>query len=772
MLVSTAGLGVELFDHFLLLGAVACAVALVKVLRGDGIGRGYAMLVGIQLVGAVLAMGADRFYGVLALGAIAATVVAPWLLEHSSRWAFGRGALVWTARLSSLRVSLMPGSGLAQQLPILDGLAVLERDGVDAALAHYRRLADETEDTTDLAMIHEQIVSMLFYGQRWDEGIAHYERRFDSGYAALRPNLALGLLRAYGESGRLETAAGLLRALEEGPVGADPSTAELLGQARLTFLAYAGAAGPVVELADDRGFAAGLGLSEATAALFKGIAQARAGDPTSATETLRRVETLAGPRDRRVLEAARGLLAGRTLLGERDSDPSSLDLGPELRIYVELVARRLRAFLTANPDVRLHSRTWATHALMVALALGYGMHLILGGGGVGLLELGALSESLWHSAGNRAWARAFTSVWLHVDLIGLLFDVYAIWLAGQIVERLLGPARMILVTVGAAVAGMAASVLALPVLWDLGWGALAVVASAGGGAMAVGAITAGLWLLLPSKTPGVAPRSRRNSLVTLSLLLVANVVIARPGVLGAGVAPVGLLVTAALATVLALALPVDLPKWAERSLGVVAGGVLLAAVAATGFVLAEDPERELVEHRTQVCVQAGAVLRTPVDFRAASLDRDVEHGLPIVPGVVDDLELRDGSLVQLAVHHGPVVEGEPAMFGVIDGLRTELSVTAAASVPEPFASMFTDDGDGQWQAFDLWRNGERVGRVIERRLPATPDDAEGERTTAMVIASPAESLAHAPELYAAILVDAERVGPGGDVGGRPRCAVE
>ena len=52
--------------------------------------------------------------------------------------------------------------------------------------------------------------------------------------AMLTSDLALGLLRAYGESGRLETAAGLLRALEEGPVGGDPKTAELLGVTRPT----------------------------------------------------------------------------------------------------------------------------------------------------------------------------------------------------------------------------------------------------------------------------------------------------------------------------------------------------------------------------------------------------------------------------------------------------------------------------------------------------------------------------------------------------------
>ena len=266
-----------LFDHLLLLAAVACVATLVRLLRrGDGIGRGYAMLVGMLLAFDLLnllnllATGASRFLGAVVLSLVVLTVALPWVLEHGSRWAFARGHLAWVGRLSSLRASLMPGSGLARQLPILEGLSLLDRKGVDAALAHFRALADEAEDGVEAAIIHEQIVSMLFHGQRWDEGIAHYERRFHAGYAALRPSLALGLLRAYGEAGRLETAAGLLRELEDGPVGADPNTAELLGQARLTFLAYAGAVAPVHEVVTRARFGE-LGLTAATAELFKGI---------------------------------------------------------------------------------------------------------------------------------------------------------------------------------------------------------------------------------------------------------------------------------------------------------------------------------------------------------------------------------------------------------------------------------------------------------------------------------------------------------------------
>jgi membrane associated rhomboid family serine protease len=756
---------IELFDHLLLLAAILCAATLVRLLRrSEGIGRGYSLIVGSGLITSILAMGGSRFFGVIALSLVVLTVIVPWALEHASRFAFARGRLIWVARCSSLRATLMPGAGLSRQLPILEGLALLERKGVDVALGHFRRLADEAEDPAEIAVIHEQIVAMLFHGQRWDEGIAHYERRFHPGYAALRPSLALALLRAYGESGRLETAAGLLRALEDGPIGADPSRAELLGQARLTFLAYAGAVEPFDELIERQRFTE-LGLTPATAELFKGIALARAGDPSQAAETLSRVEDLAGPRDHRVLEAARAALDGvRRALSSTAESLAVPELGPELGSYVELVGARLQAFLVAAPTSRPQSRPWMTYSIIVGLSLVYGVHSLRGGGSVGLLELGAMSEDLWRARTAGSWGRIFTSAWIHVDLVGLLFDVYAIWLAGQVVERLLGPARMAWATVLAAIAGVAASVLVLPRLWELGLDNLAIVAPTGGNLLAVGAITAALWLLLPGRTPLLLARSRRNLVVTLTLLLLANLLTSWPGLVGSGVAPIALLVTMLVATLVAVGFRVDARPWIRRGLAAVVGLVIAANLVAVAVVVAEDPEAYLVDHRAQRCELGGVVVRVPIGAAVMTLDRNVPFGLPIVDGLLDTLELRDGSLVQLAVHRGPVPEDRPALFELVEGLDAELSATAPGPLPEPLAERMS--ATSSWQAWDLWRAGQRVGRVVERRLPAIDD---GEPATVMLLASPAEAINHAPGIHAAILSEAAIVPEASE---RPRCRVD
>jgi membrane associated rhomboid family serine protease len=743
----------QLFDHLLLLAAVVCAVTLVRLVRrSDNAERGYALLVGGLLVGSVLALGQSGFVGALALAGTGLTVILPWLLEHASRWAFSRGRLSLTARLGIARAMLMPGAGLHRQVPILEGIGLVERRGVDAALAHFRRLADQADDPIELAMIHEQIVAMLFHGLRWDEGIAHYERRFHPGYAALRPSLALGLLRAYGESGRLDTAAGLLRALEDGPIGADPNTSDLIGQARLTFLAYAGAVGPVDELVQRRRFSE-LGLTPATAELFKGIARARAGAPGEAAETLRKVEQLAGPRDHRVLQAARDALA-------HEPPRASAALEPELRSYIELVGDRLREFIAAPPTIRRQERTWVTQAVIAIGAMIYGVHLLRGGGSVGLLELGALVEDLWFAG---SWGRVFTSAWIHVDLVGLLFDAYALWLAGQLIERLLGPTRMGLVTIGAAIAGMAASVLLLPWVGELGLAPVARVGATGGNLMAVGASTAALWLLLPSRTPMIGSRARRNLVITLSLLLATNLVTNWPGALGFGMSPIALLTTIAVASMIAL-LPVRRAGVLGR-VGDVAGkltlaGLLLASVVAAVFVLGEDSERAVIDHRSQTCEVAGVELHTPMWFAEQTLDRDAPFELPIVDGLVDTLELRDGSLVQLSVvrSEASTSEAEPKLGSE---LLAEFGVTAAASLPEPIAAAIAKDGQ-HWRAFDLWRNGERVARVIERDLPAMPSMPAQVPATVVLLATPATAIEHAPELWLAILADAERVAEPGE----------
>jgi hypothetical protein len=262
--------------------------------------------------------------------------------------------------------------------------------------------------------------------------------------------------------------------------------------------------------------------------------------------------------------------------------------------------------------------------------------------------------------------------------------------------------------------------------------------------------------------------------VTLTLLLVANLLTSWPGLVGFGVAPVGLLTTTLVATATAIAFPVDAPRWLRRTLGAVVGATLAANAVAVVFVLAEDPEAYLVDHRAQRCELDGVVVHTPIGVTPMTLDRDVPFELPIVDGLLDTLELRDGSLVQLAVHRGPVSDERPALFDMLEQLDDELSATAPGPLPEPFAEAIAASSDSfaaagtqpRWRAWDLWRAGYRVGRVIEHRLP---DVADAEPATIMLLATPAEAIDHAPAVYAALMREATIAA---DASERPRCQVD
>ncbi len=720
--------------HLLLITAVALGMALMRLLRRLEPGqRGYLLVVAGLLVATLIAMRReDVFLSAVVIGFTALTVVIPWGLEGMSRRSFARGQLSWAVRLAAARSILMPGAGLERQQQVLRGLGLLERQGVDAALSYFRELAGEAEDGGELAVIHEQIVSMLFYDQRWSEGIAHFEGQFPPAYAAMRPVLALGLLRAYGEAGRLDNAAGLLRALEDGPLGADPNAAELLGQARLTFLAYAGAS-RFVDEAVGGGHCKSLGLSQASGALFRGIALARAGERKQAVDELERVHTLAGPSDDRVVRASRAAL---------DMVEQVIELEPELRRYVQAVGERLRSFLQTERLPRRRGPVFVTHFVVLALVVGYVATQLAGAGGLGLLRVGAFTPELWRAG---SWGRLFTAGFVQTDLIGLIVDIYAVWLGGHVVERLLGNARMVLITLWGAIAG---------VLVTVAVGASPAQLIGGGSLIATGVLVAALWTLIPRRTPNLAKRARRSLLLTLWLLLGAQIIETIPGLRGIAVSPFALAAVAGVATILSGALPLSLPKPVRYVLGALAGLSVAAMVAGLWQVAREDVESFALAHREQAYAVQGVAFTTPWSFEETELEVLRGEALPVFEGLIDAQARRDGLRVQLVV--APMkttaseeAAAEPIVFALDPALRRAVDVREGGALPSSFTTMM---GEGGWRSYLVQRNGQAVARVVERPV--------GEQTAALV-AVPPEALELAPVLYASMLRDAAVAEPEG-----------
>ena len=690
-----------MFEEFLLLSTAVVGVALLRSSRRtEATPRGHvwvlAAVLGLTLV--ALAEG-SRFAGVVAMAFAVLVVVVPALLEWGARVLFGRGQLrlaVWAAGLRSM---LMLGAGLGRQQQILQGLSVLEREGVDAAIGYFRGLANDTEDGGELALINEQIVSMLLYGQRWDEGIALYESRFHPRYAALRPALVLGLLRAYGEVGSLDRAASLLQALEEGPVGNDPRALGLVSQARLTFLVYAGAERTVNDVLAQRGRRQ-LGLSEATGALFRGLAARQAGDAGRARNALEEVEAVAGRRDDRVVESA------RRAIGELGAPPAVLepvDPGDELQPYVETVAVRLRAFLEMAPAVKRSGMLLATPGLLLAMGLGYFAMRWMGQGGLGLLRMGA---SVPEQARESVWP-LFTGIWVHGDPLGLLLDLYTIWLAAPLVERMAGAGRTVAVAMLGAVVGVLLSALLGP---QLG------MVLGGGGPAGCALLGAAVGLLFKPGDGGVRQVARRRLMLPLAMVAVAQGVSAIPGFLAVEAAWFGLLGAFVVGVGLGM-LPSE--RWTD---GIMAA--VLVGLSGFGLVqsLRSDPLEQLQDASWTTHALGPVAVTTPSTFERIEERQDVPGlPLPIEDGVLDGLALRAGALAQVCVvvpPHGAQPD-TPALLLLDPSLDAELTL-----VPAELPAAFVEAGlEGQAEAHTVRRNGAVLGWTISRRLGATPEDA-------------------------------------------------
>lgn len=723
-----------MFAHLLLLTVVLLGIYLVRSMRThDGVGRLYLVWIALLLAGAAVAVFEDdRFLGALAVGLTTVSVVVPWMLEAAIRTCFRTQRLALAVRLSRWRALLMPGSMLGHRLVLLEGLSILEQRGVDAALSHFRTLAAETDDEESLRDIDEQIVSMLFYAERWDDAIRHYERRFRPGYAAFRPGLALGLMRAYGETTRLDRAARLMRDLEEGPFARDPRTAEVLGQARLTFLAYAGATGTLAWITDHDRYEE-LGLSEAAAAFYRGVALGRAGEVQQAESTLRKVDALAGPRDARLRESAQRRIEA---LGE-----GAVELEPELRSYAQGVAQRLMGLLRAAPGWRLHGRrTWVTYALIIAMAAVYGVILQLDAGGEGLVRLGAMTRELW-AAG--AWERALTSVWLHHDLLALLASAYALWLSGQLVERVFGPARMFILAFAPPVVATMAAATFTPAL---------IVPSAAS-LLTLSVLTGALWTLLPSRTPGLAARARRNLVVTLSALVLITLLMILPAALGSPTSPVAVLVTIVVSgTVVLTGRASNSP---DRAAGLVAGLLIVAQGVAWWQLNTREVEQNELESAT-ACTAGRVAFAATTRFEPVPADPQELYGLPIYEGLVDRLELdarSAGGVVQVFVADPPAEAGDLALFGRDPALARRVGVTDVSPRPEELD--FAD------RVVELRINGRVTARVVEHALR---DDGGDVAAVLVLAAAPAEALDHSLPLYASLLESA-RLRPADEASG-------
>lgn len=694
-----------MIQQALVLALLLIASAAMSALQGRRPGGVYGWLQATLLLVGVYGLREDsESVALFVIVMSGLTVVLPALFDQIAKAAFARGRAVAAVRLFSWRATLMPGAGLSRQQEILHALELFDREGVDVAVSYLAELESGSDEESVRAVICEQRVAILFQAGRWDEGIKYYNNAFHPNYAALRPALALGLLRAYGESGDLERAGAILSLLEESALANDPRAKGLLGQAQLTYLAYAGAA-TWVERFIEQGETAKIGISPAGNELYRGIARARAGDLGAAKAAFGRVREVATSKDFQVLNAAQRSLAG--LEAEEDKHPLAV-LADETGVRVEHVATRVQALFASGLELRVSRWPLASLVLVLCFVVGYLAYVWTGGGVSGLASMGALIWYAEPSSVSPAWFRVFTSPWIHGDPIILALNCYAIWSSGRIVEpRLGGPALAAICVVG----GLVGTAVALAVvgsfpatLWGGGFMALAAVGASlpAGGRLArrAGSKSARRWyVIIGMFASGLS-------------LSVVGLMGWRSGLCGsAGAFVVGLLSTVWMSRTPARG------RWLGR--GVLAVFAAATVVAFGGMArVAGASEGSMGPPCVHDSVYFPKGLAAfGVKPRAAEV-----FGLPSLEGaLVDELALRTGNYVQLGILPSqtapeallrPKPGSNPAVFeSLLPGFNERFSVKRGGDFNDAERAIEASVGSGPAELWEIYRGGEVIGEA-------------------------------------------------------------
>ncbi len=153
------------------------------------------------------------------------------------------------------------------------------------------------------------------------------------------------------------------------------------------------------------------------------------------------------------------------------------------------------------------SRPWVTQALV---AVNVAVFVAMLAAGAGLLQTDPLVHIAWGSnfaslTLDGEWWRLGTATFLHFGLLHLVFNMWALWASGGLVERLFGPGRFAFIYAGS---GLVAS------LASVAWNPL--VNSAGASGAIFGVLGAQLAFFMRARhgIPAEVIRAQRNSTLT------------------------------------------------------------------------------------------------------------------------------------------------------------------------------------------------------------------------------------------------------------------
>jgi len=463
-------------DFLLLSVVVLCAYLGPMVLRRMGPGqRMYGWMIIADLALAIVALASRRsegpnatadLLGTVAIGGAVCLVFVPPLLRNLARRALVADHLHLARWLVNAREHLQPGMGARQESELISTIIEVRSGQVDAAIDRLRERRDLVADPASRRPIDERIIMTYLYARRWEDAIGWLEQNLESGSAS--PQLAVELVRAYCELGRLDEAALLVERIEGVQSAAEePIWMLLVSRARLVFLAFLGRIAAVESILGPRG---PLGsMPDAARFFWFGLVRLKAGDRTGARSSLEKAAQLSG-RDGRARELAQHTLSRIDepgVAGPLDVSPVVRELADRLSRLAEDAPAELPVEKTREPRRTRPPRlsgvalreipvTVALIAgnLLVALAvfLRWGTTSDLGA----LIQAGANVKAA--VAHGELW-RLVSYMFLHVGLLHLGINVYGLWVLGRLLEQMVGSLRFFVIYVGSGLAGGVASYL-------------------------------------------------------------------------------------------------------------------------------------------------------------------------------------------------------------------------------------------------------------------------------------------------------------------------
>ncbi len=449
-----------MFDIALICAFVATLYVGSSELRrfgNDAIVYGGMLLVGSALCVAALVArsatsgesGLGNLLGVIAIGAAVCLILVPMVLRDFTRRALLADHLKLARVFVDVRELLQPGMGGDQERDLIDTIIAVRSGRTDEAIERLKKAQTGLEQRARLRL-DERIVMTYLYARQWPQAIEHYERLTAGGVDSASLQLLVEMVRAYCESGDLDSAAELVEHLERSAIASDPQLSFLLNRSRMVFLAFVGRTSPVERLGARDGPLGG--IPKDAHAFWAGVAKHNAGDKTGAVKVLKAAVQYAG-RDKRARELAEAVLeqAQASDGTPRDVSAPVATLADQLTTLVDSAPAVERARqaprLVGVPLSRIPVTVFLLVANIGVAGLVWLLFDTVSDRGA-LVRAGAYVSVVTE---NGQYWRLVTHMFLHVGLLHLALNAYGIWFLGKLCEQLYGTPRMAFIFVASGI---------------------------------------------------------------------------------------------------------------------------------------------------------------------------------------------------------------------------------------------------------------------------------------------------------------------------------